>query len=319
MIFIEMMSPKGHIRLNEFYLEALWEPGDRLILGESLQGSYTDFSPILFRDRFGNFISRIYSAIAALRLIPIGSKREICFLSYDLLLMPAVVALLRLRGWRVFAFEHNTTPNSPMKRSFHRAIGKEVCHFSYAPYVSDRFSNLGLKVRTISHPILTSPKEASGAGPEVALVLSRSGEFENVVFCPSASVSWEQIEPLATSRPRTLFVVKSNAKVNAKNVLSFPFFEEYLEILAICDAVYIPFSRDDKVSGPFFEALGAGKIVVVKDNVFGRYAKSEFACQVRFEDEEWSQSSCHVKVDLISHNLGIIADLRAVLRGMSGS
>lgn len=316
MIFVEMMSPRGHVRLNQFYLSKLWEEGDVLLTGASLVGFFDGFSPVTLEDKpYGSpMLNRLGMLVQILRKLPYKTvNRDICFLSYDLFWFPVISIYLRMCGFKIHVFEHNTTPTTRLKRYFQRLSGKTIQHLTYTPFVENFFRTLNLTAKTIPHPILRSVPIMKNDGPEIRAVLGKKKNFNRIIFCPSASVNWEQLEPMVKRYPLYLFVVKSPGKYKLANVITFPYFEAYFEILTLCDYVYIPFNRDDKVSGPFFEAMGFGKTVIMKPNVFGMYAQSKFPSHVVFEDDDWETiESSTDPIDILGYNDLIVQNLRMV-------
>ena len=317
MIYVEMMSPHGHIRLNNFYLAELWSAGDLLVIGQGLAPEYKTFKVKEIPDFLKGKLNRFWLAITLLRAIPDVADRRICFLSYDLMMMPLISAYLRFKKWEIFVFEHNTAPTNFMKRIFQRCIGRSTIHFVYADYIAQLFAKLNLRAYVISCPILTTDMKGNAIG-EVSHIKIIAKAYSEMVFCPSGSAELTDIERIAAHNPDRLFVVKTKTHTTVKNIFSASSFTDYLGVMRLADFVYIPFPREDKISGPFFEAIGCGKKIVVKRNKFGAYAKQFFPGNVLFEDEDWKNPTNGEAYDAAGYNMKVIRDLNAMLRREQG-
>lgn len=284
MIYIDMMSPVGHIRINRFYLGALWQAGDILLTGRNLSKHFSGFDKVLIKDNSSSLATRVFVFLQIIYQVFRVSDRKVCFLSYDLALMPILMFVLRVIGCRVIAFEHNTVPETTLKKIFQKASGKDLLHVTYAEHVSHTFEYLRLSSCVVDHPALVPERAANW--PEVKCLESIKGSFEKIIYSPSGSVRWGDIKKVALEYPEYLFVFKGKPLSDEYNVISFGVIEGYFEMMSFCDAVYIPFDWKTKVSGPFFEAMAMGKIVVLKDNDFGRFCKSKFPDRVGFRISE---------------------------------
>ncbi|MDB4665623.1 hypothetical protein OAE81_00360 [bacterium] len=116
---------------------------------------------------------------------------------------------------------------------------------------------------------------------------NQRGGFKSVGLCPSSSVTEEQITEVASLYPEFLFVVKSNKKIALRNIVTVNYFREYSNALKNTDFVVVPFALSSKVSGPVYEAIAAGKPVVVAQNIFGEYIKEKFPGRVFFVGERF--------------------------------
>ena len=313
MIFIDMMTPVGHVRLNRFYLSHVWCKGDVLVTGEKLQGAFAEYSVRLVPDFRKGILNRAIVAIMLLRQLAKLPDRKVCFLSYDLLFMPLVVFCLSILGKTIFVFEHNTAPTTRAKRIFQKLMGRRVRHFVYAPHISRVFSELQLNYVTISHPILLGAVGgASGAG-ELDLIREKASRCQSIVFAPSGTSNPEDIAQFAAQHLDKFFVVKTAVSMGAENIFCASRFEDYIEIMHKCDFVYIPFSRVDKVSGPFFEAIGLNKRIILTRDAFGIYGKTEFPDLVRFADEGFDCFSEGARIDVDQFNGDIVRKLSVEL------
>lgn len=281
MIYIDWMSPIGHIRINKFYLDALWRTGDSLLVGGRLFSSYPKYHkyeiPSASAGYFSRFVVLIKIIIHILRL----KDQKICFLSYDLFFMPALMCLLRVGKFKVYAFEHNTAPDKWIKRLFHRLCGRQLFHFAYADHICADLQRLGLSSSVVNHPAIVP--EHTGCLKEVDFLTDIiKSKYKAIVFCPSGSVPWKEILNASLKNPDYFFVFKGRPLSESRNILAFERVEGYRELIEACDFIYIPFNWESKVSGPFYEAIASGKFIIMKDNKFGRFCKQLFPRQVGF-------------------------------------
>lgn len=320
-VFVEVVPTKNHSALNRFYLSKLMASGDRLIVGCSVLREYEEFSPISFADNGGaaELLSRLRNVLAAHRALDVHCQTGnavICLLSYDLLYLPLIARVFLAKGAKLIAFEHNTAPTTAAKRLFHRLGGQRMCRLVYTPDIGASYDAANLRNAVISHPIVIGTRPVDRGAGEVDKVLTLKAErrLSKVIFCPSRSVTWSMVEPMANRYREFLFVVKGEAPSNLNNVIAFSRLERFMDMVRACDAAYVPFDKEGKVSGPFFECVGAGKRVIVKDGSFGRYVKSQFPDHVAFEDEDWTTNmECNSPVDIESYNNGIVEKLQRVL------
>lgn len=320
-VFVEMVPTIDHSALNKFYLAKLLRSGDQLIVGQSVRHAYEEFSPIAFADSADGAtpIPRLRDALAARRAVGAHCRSDnaaTCLLSYDLLHLPLSARIFRSRSAKLVAFEHNTAPTTAAKRLFHRLGGNQICRLVYTPDIGALYDAANLQNTIVPHPIVVHSPPVGHRSAEVDRVLALKAErgLSKVIFCPSGSVAWSMIEPMANRYRAFLFVIKGEAPPDLDNVVSFSRLEHFADMMHACDAAYVPFDKEGKVSGPFFECVGAGKRVIVKDNSFGRYVKSQFPEHVSFEEEDWTANmKCHGPVDIDSYNNRIVDKLRHVL------
>lgn len=320
-VFVEVVPTVNHSALNKFYLSKLLRSGDRLIVGQSVLHEYEDFSPIGFADNDGRTgpFSRLRNVLAAHRVFGAhcqGNSATVCLLSYDLLHLPLSARAFLSKSSKLVTFEHNTAPTTVAKRLFHRLGGKQICRLVYTPEIGALYDVTNLENTVVPHPIVVHSPPVDRSSVEVDRVLALKAErgLTKVIFCPSGSVTWSAIEPMANRYHEFLFVIKGTAPSDLNNVVAFSRLECFMDMVRACDAAYVPLDKEGKVSGPFYECVGAGKRVIVKDNSFGGYAKRQFPGHVFFEEEEWAANmECTNPVDIERYNNDIVEKLHHVL------
>lgn len=281
-LIFDMMSPKGHVRLNRFYLAKVFDSNSRLFISMDLAAEYEGFDvyPLGEKPCGSSFLERLALAFRVLRIIRQHKAKNVVFLSYDLATLPLVSNVMQRMAVDVTCFEHNTAPSSRLRVLFHRLSGKHVRRLVYTPYLQDLYHSLGLEAKYVPHPCLPCETQPDGSHEWNSIVSGHSSGYTKTGFCPSGSVTVAQMEEIASLYPDVLFVMKSKETSRLPNLLSAPYFKHYGNAMEQCDFAVIPFASAHKVSGPVFEALAMGKPVLLLDNQLGKYLKSLFAQQI---------------------------------------
>jgi len=290
MIFVEMMSHKGHVSLNNFYLQHLMRDGDTLIIGHSLAYQYQKFNLIEFEDGINKRLWRFRNAVKIFRKLLRSKDCSVCFLSYDQVWLPLLSIILKLFKKKIYCFEHGTCPVIMIKKMFQIVLGRKVVHITYTSYIADVYKKIGLTAYSVDHPIISKNTISRQDLFDDLRFAGFNERRKKVVFCPSGSVGFGLLEDYVESMKDVLFVCKGEQDLYKPNVVIKKYFPDYYEIMKMSDAILIPFCRSDKVSGPLFEAIGLNKTVIVKKNKFGLYAKKKFPRHVRFDTESWFET-----------------------------
>lgn len=312
-LIFDMMSPKGHVRLNRFYLASVFHRNSKLFVSQDLATQYEDFDvcPLGEIPCGSSFLERLALALHVLRIIRQHKAGSVVFLSYDLATFPLVSNVLQWMKVDVTCFEHNTAPSSRLRGMFHRLGARNIRRLVYTPYLKDLYRSFGLKAEYVPHPCLPCETRPEGAGEWTCIVAGHLQGHTRTGFCPSGSVTVAQMNEIVSFYPDVLFVMKSKEASPLPNLLSASYFEYYGNAMEQCDFVTVPFSSDHKVSGPVFEALAMGKPVMVLENQFGRYVKSLFAQQIFFLGEPTPSNI--TTIDCIKFNQEIIRLCRIIL------
>lgn len=314
MLFIDMMSPDGHIRLNRFYMSQLAGPKARIYVSDDIAKLYDGFDTRSLGPKpCGSGITeRLALALRVIGIVRREAPKRLVLLSYDLATFPFVSRALRLLGVPVFCFEHNTAPNTRPRRWMHKLTAASVTRFVYTPYLQELYQGLGLRAIYVPHPCLSWEIAQSNGQEWHRIRASTKGCFGRVGFCPSDSVPLAQMEAIARAEPDTLFVCKTTQSSDLPNVVTHRYFDDYGGALAQCDFVAVPFELDYKVSGPVFEAIAMGKPVMLLPNAFGQYMKQIFHGKVLFPGE---QSSADKSESLpIGYNMRIVASISEAMK-----
>lgn len=320
MLFIDMMSPDGHIRLNTFYLSQLAGPEARIYVSDDLAGFYDDFNTYSLGPKpcGPGRTERMALALRVVEIVRREAPKRLVLLSYDLATFPFVSHALGVLGVQVFCFEHNTAPNTKMRLWLHNLSSKKVTHFVYTPYLQELYQGVGLHAIYVPHPCLSWDITQSDGREWRRIRASTNGCFSRTGFCPSDSVPLAQVEEIAMAESATLFVCKTTRSSDLPNVVTHRYFCDYGGALGQCDFAVIPFASEHKVSGPVFEAIAAGKHVMVLDNVFGRYVKSLFGGRIFFHGDPLPISDGEGDVGITEYNLAIVQMISTSLKGGPG-
>lgn len=304
-LIFDMMSPKGHVRLNRFYLAKVFGSNSRLFISRDLAAEYKGFDvyPLGEKPCGSSFLERLALAFRVLRIIRQHNARNVVFLSYDLATLPLVSNVLQRMAVDVTFFEHNTAPSSRLRDLFHRLGAKNVRRLVYTPYLKELYQSIGLEAEYVPHPCLPCETRPDGAREWTTIVTGYLHGYTKTGFCPSGSVTVAQMEEIASLYPDVLFVMKSKETSRLPNLLSAPYFKHYGNAMEQCDFVTVPFSSAHKVSGPVFEALAMGKPAMVLENLFGKFMKSAFPDQVFFPSNPIPEAVA--TVDCTRHNMEI--------------
>jgi lipopolysaccharide cholinephosphotransferase len=175
-----------------------------------------------------------------------------------------------------------------------------VNHICYLPSALRCFVSLGLKAKLIPHPIIGIQSEK----------LSEEGD-RNMVFSPSGSTKNEDVLKLKQYFPSFDIIHKSSTDLSEYGVTTCSFFNDYDEKLRKAHCIFIPFERDYKVSGPFFESIAKGKRVILKHGDFADWVCLTFKGEKRAISKEFFIFEPDFNYsDLCAYNAKIIESLR---------
>jgi hypothetical protein len=304
-LIFDMMSPRGHVRLNKFYLANAFSTAAYFFVSEDLSEEYRGFKayPLGAKPCGSSPYERLALSFRVLRIIRKKQARDVVFLSYDLATFPLISNFLEKMAVNVTCFEHNTAPNSQLRALFHRLSAKSVRRFVYTPYLEEFYHSLGIRAEYVPHPCLPCEVDPGGSHEWTSIVSKSFRRYRKTAFCPSGSVTIAQMKGIARLYPDVLFVMKANQVSCLPNLLTAPYFEYFGNAMEQCDFVVIPFGSDYKVSGPAFEAIAMGKPVLALNNLFGRYMKFHFPHHIFFAGESIPAVIPKIDIDKYNHDI----------------
>ena len=309
----EGMSPKGHVQLTKYYKNTFGE-SSTLYVGISLKSHYKKEVDVnYYNDFFGlkNKYFSIFSFLFYSLLMIIKCKKNngkcLVFLSYNANVMFLVTWIAILFNVRILCFEHNTVPKpseSNLKKIAQRLCSKKLLRICYMPAVVELYEKLGQRAVYIPHPIINVEVSCNP--------VNYSKSYKYKVFCPSAQGKISKVKSLAENNKNVLFIVKCKEPVSIDNIVSERFFDNYYDIMYACDFVYLPVEFDCRVSGPFYEAIGFNKKVLVEPCGFSEYVSHEFQGMVVNNFEKSTNEDCF-NVDF--YNKKIRSSLEVAING----
>jgi hypothetical protein len=282
----DLMSAVGHVNINRFYFkefEAKFET--HYFIGRSLSKKFERVE-FVYDDRFlfsNSVIRNVFIFILIFRLTLKCyslSVDKLILTSYPIYFIPIISLLTKLIGVQVILFEHNTVLSlgARLKKIWIKFNCGNLKRLFYLESPINNYSGIPGVNYYIDHPILP-PLAISEL--EESKEVSDHRSYEYICFCPSSNADANIICNAVITNKNIFFIIKdSGEKINvirkAKNVFISKYFDNYSSILSGCDLIYIPFALLGRVSGPFFEGLGANKVVVVDFGEFGTWAVNRF-------------------------------------------
>jgi len=304
-IAIDALSPKGHITINDFYLNSMGLNVAMFVIGSSIFSKYNKIeNRVEFDDSFlkrGRVIHLLFTLCLVLKYLVIAKVKgidKVVLFSYDIGNVFILSYVSKILGIKLYLFEHNTIPGEHWaKRWLQRLVLKStVVRFCYTKSALDEFDKLNQSCLFLEHPIL----ENVSFDQLSDTFLDKASQFEYIAFCPSANADVDKIIAFCDLHQNVLFVVKTNLKIKKSNCITKAFFENYNAIMKVSDFIYLPVNLKSRVSGPLFEAMFYGKKIIVELNDFGIFAAGRFNGNVQFSSGEWSVSTR--KFDVLSYN-----------------
>lgn len=299
-VVVEGLSPDGHTLINNFYLKSIHESVSRVYIGISLKKYYSDIENVVFFDDCGIFhssrVRRLISFLGNSFSMLISARRlaakTVLFLSYDPMGFFLVVYFARFLGLKIYAFEHNTIPTNRSKMLCQRLSFSWLYRICYRKAVVNLYQRLGGQAILIPHPIVnrvTSTDLSYSSLPKRYFDLKKRHRFS--VLCPSGSASVDRVFEVAKKHSDVLFFVKAHYDPGFSNVVVAPFFDHYFDLVSFVDFFYLPFGDTQKkflrVSGPFFEAIGANKKVILEQGAYLDNFKGTFPDNILESDDQW--------------------------------
>ncbi len=281
----DLMSPQGHVDINAFFIDILSKSfeihsffGEKIASRLGFQPSYSDKFV-----KYPYFFRFLFLIILHIRVIVKAKKckvSKVLLFSYHAPSFIIASWLAKILRIKLYVFEHNTalTDKDDTLKLILKCQSRHVVRFCFMEKLVDKYIEMGWRAFLINHPIIKV--DDSDKLPKLSLFRA---DFKLKCFCPSASSSLDSIVKAAKLNKDILFFLKGDAEQSKfhslrkmKNIHIQPFYENYQLMMTKSDFVYIPVDFENRVSGPFFNALAARTLIVVDDSNFGSWAISEF-------------------------------------------
>lgn len=283
MFIVDLLSPKGHRAINRFFLNAI--PGNVECGTLYAKQSYLDLCPRTFqflrvpqltrKDAQGllSHIEVLWASIFLLSVIPKVDRprKRVLFLSYNCANHIPIFIFLRILGYRIYVFEHNSIPRvessikSRFKEFLFERASRMVTHIVFEDYIK-----LYLESRFLASVIVVRHPCLGDRDPNFSLDPVNPAPF---IFSPSASTTENWLVPIvqfARSENKTMYLKNTGFQPSAPGVVRSSFFSNYYNILSQSDVIVLGCDFQYRVSGVFYESLRFNKKIVMSDSVFSR-------------------------------------------------
>ena len=192
-LLIDMAEPKGHIRLNQFYIDSIGSSKCKVLCSDKLKDHYKQYDYLsFFSYNKSNKFFRLIKMLSILYLIVFKIKikniKKILFLSYDSIFIIPILYILKIFKISILSIEHNTVPISKRKKFLQKIIGNNIDRLVYTNYIKNIYDNLGIISQVVEHPIRNFLNEQNINSNQISLINQISNN-RKIVFCPSASVN----------------------------------------------------------------------------------------------------------------------------------
>jgi hypothetical protein len=271
-LLVDFISPVGHKRINDFFINDLTERGfNTTLIAKKNYSSIRSKNFVYFRTLFSNdcqgwrhYIDQIFFSFISfiINLRRVIEADKVIFLSYDNVANIHLFIFLKcLLRKKIYIVEHNTIHQDcpggfslikKMARMIQAYLTTSVVFENYiGKYIEEKYN---CKYVVVNHPIILSER------PE-----NIKHGFD--VFSPSGST------PLATNvflakystQTGVEICVKGNAiRCNVKSFIQEIFFDKYDELMQTTKIIIIGAEFEYRVSGVFYEALSTNAYIVMK-------------------------------------------------------
>ncbi len=301
-VFLDVVSPRGHVSINRFYLKSFPNYKTKLIISNELEESYSDICEVeIFNGKFlkkGRVIHSVFTLMVSLRMLfthALKKNYTFVLLSYDVTNLFIISFFANFIRGKLIVYEHNTTPgDSLLKKTLQKLCFNKVLRICFSDDIKNEYKRIHQKAIVINHPIVRE-KDKIGVSSYLKKLVK---QYDKIVFCPSANADLSRLTHYCNLYPDYLFIVKSKEKISSKNCYANQFFDEYNWIMNIASFVYLPINITGRVSGPLYGAIYHSCKVIVNRNDFGRFCHIHFAGLVQYDDETWSPNNIEFNVCL---------------------
>lgn len=306
-VFVDPVSPRGHVSLNRFYLKSFFKQTEILVVAKELEHFYSDICKVntfngsfLVKGRLLHFLSTLTISLKVIFSYAFKKDHLIVLLSYDITNFFIISHIAKLLKVELIVFEHNTLPG----RSVNKKILQKLCpnnslRLCYTIKAKQEYIALNKLAVLIPHPLIREI-DVNSKNKNIERLINK---YERVVFCPSASADVKKVIAHARTKPKFLFIVKCKQSIDASNCFTSAFFDEYDWIMEVSDFVYLPISFSGRVSGPMYGAILHSCKVVVDRNEFGKEAFNQFEGMVQYSDEPWIENKIPFNVNLYNKTI----------------
>lgn len=277
-LFVECVSPKGHISFNKSFLKFLEHRILKIMIGKSISGDFNNNVNVeefddsyVSRNRLAHFVGCLKITIKALIDATTNNRASVVFFSYDILTLPVISLLSKLLNIEVYLFEHNTVPTNKIQKIIHK-FAKSCKRICFTPYAHELYKTMGNQSVLISLPVEFSK-------------INNGIENSLKVLCPSANSNYQKIIEYSLRNSNFEFFVKSDIELGHPNITSYKFLNDYFESISTSCAIYVPLKHEHRMSGPVIDALSLGKPVVISKSTLGDFLVKKYRGYIYYDDK----------------------------------
>lgn len=282
-LIVDPLSEPGHGNFNSNFLDLLKEKDITLLASKHCcsnlsfpNNRYIPESLLRKNNRILYSLNQILILFYAVYFARRYRFPKVVFISYDIISFPLVSHLF---SNNVYVLEHNTIePKKRTKLRLFNWISSKVTHICLSEYITNFVKNdCHKKAITINHPI----KKWTVSAAESSTTLA---------FMPSTTVDEDTrnlIVKQFVGQDKFVLYTKGKSK-SSKQVIFQPRYDDYFEMIDKSKFIIIPQLFDYRVSGVFFEAIGAtDTLIIMYSCVFSENMKKIFPNNVVIV-KDWS-------------------------------
>ena len=291
-LYIDLLSPKGHKKFNELNINALTSVFNVTIVGRK---NFIDSrqSDLVIPERFFKPHKKINYRINELNKINWIIKKIKTLDKFDLMLISSYETIsfsLKSRimanvGSKVAVFNHNNLDEFNrirINKYFFKKIDKRVVHCVFESYIKEYLLNdIKVKNSVILIPLLVENRSPS----------SNFDKSRINIFIPSKNYDANYINKIFNNSPKNVvFTIKSDTFFERKNIKSKTYFEdnEYNQIFNSSNFILLPLKIEYtyRVSNIIYECFSFSKPCFTFENKFSKYLNNKYPNVVHIIDKK---------------------------------
>lgn len=291
-LYIDLLSPKGHKKFNELNIKALSSVFDVTIVArenfiDSRQPDYIIPKSFFKSHNIINYrINELKKINWIIKKVKNFDKFELLLLSsYETISFSLKSRTLTNVVSKVAVFNHNNLDEldtSLIKKFFFKKIEKRVVHSVFESYFKEYLLN-DIK---INNNIIVLPHLVE----EISFF--SNFDLDNInVFIPTKNYNTNYINKILNNCPRNIvFTIKSDTFFKQENIKSEPYFEEneYNQIFNSSNLILLPskIEYNYRVSNIIYECFSFSKPCFTFENKFSKYLNDKYPNVVHIIDKE---------------------------------
>jgi hypothetical protein len=282
-LYIDLLSPKGHMKINKKFIEYLCNISKQITIDLALRKDYVEYdlnnsikNVIYLPEKFYTFENKFGYRHTNYKLlkwvnknIPFNNYDYVFISSYETISM-AIFSRFKKVGSNLFLFNHNNVQEleqSITKKLFFKIINKNISHIVFDEKIRSYLETeieIKNKVKIIHHPLVY--------GKEIKI---RRPNKINFIFAPSNSNNDNELSKIINSigeiscdlkiylKSKYLNLNNENMTISNKWLSE----DEYKTLFNEADCIMLLFGDDFnyRISGVFFEAISLDKYILTNN------------------------------------------------------